>query len=174
MDYRFYMAQITGEDGEKFTTGNFKDLEAYYPGLRYKQFKGLNSYGNPKVYSETFAEDDEALVELGADGQREQTELTLTLYFIDLDKSDAAGYSSADKAYHDFMSFIEGHKIAYYDTARKRKAVMYLSSATTPTTDTLYGVAYKQVDFKFKNLFGRTFDESNDIFTTLGSTNTEK
>ena len=55
------------------------------------------------------------------------------------------------------MAFITGSKIAYRDTARKRKVLMYLSGATEPKSDTLYGQKYKEVTFTFKNVYGHSF-----------------
>ena len=50
-EYKFYMMHY-GELG-----ASWKDLEIDFPGLRYKECTGLNSYGEPtNMYAEDFAE----------------------------------------------------------------------------------------------------------------------
>lgn len=149
-DYKFYMLRY----GEREAA--WKDLEAEFPGLRYKECTGLNSYGEPKnAYVEEFAETSKAEVYVSTTPAHKQTTIKLTLIFLEGDAKD-------DAAYQDFMKFITGSKVAYRDTARKRKVLMYLSGATEPKSDTLYGQKYKEVTFTFKNVYGRSFgyDES--------------
>lgn len=129
----------------------WKDLEMEFPGLRYKECTGLNAYGEPtNVYSENFAETSKAEVYVVGAPAYKQTTIKLTLIFLEDDTKD-------DKSYRDFMAFITGSKIAYRDTARKRKVLMYLSGATEPKSDTLYGQKYKEVTFTFKNVYGHSF-----------------
>jgi len=61
------------------------------------------------------------------------------------------------------MAYVAGHKIIYRDTARKRKVKMYLTDSTDPKTDRLYGTPYKEVEFKFKNIYGRPFGYDEDF-----------
>jgi len=61
------------------------------------------------------------------------------------------------------MAYVAGHKIIYRDTARKRKVKMYLTDSTDPKTDRLYGTPYKEVEFKFKNIYGRSFGYDDDF-----------
>ncbi len=144
-DYKFYMMRY-GELGAVW-----KDLETGFPGLRYKECTGLNSYGEPtNMYAEDFAETSKAEVYVSSTPAYKQTTIKLTLIFLEDDTKD-------DKSYRDFMAFITGSKIAYRDTARKRKVLMYLSGATEPKSDTLYGQKYKEVTFTFKNVYGHSF-----------------
>ena len=137
-DYKFYMMRY-GELGAVW-----KDLETDFLGLRYKECTGLNSYGEPtNMYAEDFAETSKAEVYVSSTSAHKQTTIKLTLIFLEDDTKD-------DKSYRDFMAFITGYKIAYRDTARKRKVLMYLSGATEPKSDTLYGQKYKEVTFTFK------------------------
>lgn len=149
-EYKFYMIRY----GEQDST--WKDLETDFPGLRYKECTGLNSYGEPtNVYSEGFAETSKAEVYISGTPAHKQTTIKLTLIFLENEAKD-------DKVYRDFMAFITGCKVAYRDTARKRKVLMYLSGATEPKSDTLYGQKYKEVTFTFTNVYGHSFgyDES--------------
>lgn len=144
-DYRFYMMRY-GEPGAVW-----KDLETGFPGLRYQGCTGLNSYGEPtNMYAEDFAETSKAEVYVSGTPAYRQTTIKLTLIFLEDDTKD-------DKSYRDFMAFITGSGIAYRDTARKRKVLMYLSGATEPKSDTLYGQRYKEVTFTFKNVYGHSF-----------------
>lgn len=127
------------------------DLEAEFSGLRYKECTGLNAYGEPKnVYSEDYAETSKAEVFVGGAPSYKQTSIKLTLVFLENDSKD-------DKAYHDFLAFVSGCKVAFRDTARKRKVLMYLTGATEPKSDTLKGQNYKEVTFTFTNVYGCTF-----------------
>lgn len=141
------------------TNAVWKDLEKDFDGLRYKECTGLNAFGEPtNTYTEEFAETSKAEVFVGSPPAHKQTTIKLTLVFLEGESEEVKN----DTAYHNFLSFITGCKIAYRDTARKRKALMYLSGATEPKSDTLYGQKYKEVMFTFKNVYGMTFgyDES--------------
>ena len=144
-DYKFYMMRY-GEVGAVW-----KDLEECFPGLRYKECTGLNSYGGPTgTYAECFAESGKAEVYVSSTPAYGQSTIKLTLVFLD-------DVTKGDQSYRDFMSFISGSKVAYHDTARRRKVLMYLSGATEPKSDTLYGQRYKEVTFTFKNVYGHSF-----------------
>lgn len=152
-DYKFYMIR----HGE--TSATWKDLEVEFSGLKYKECTGLNSYGElTSNYVEEFAETSKAEVYVAATPAHKQTTIKLTLIFLEGDGDEDKG----DTAYHDFLKFITGCKIAYRDTARERKVLMYLTGATEPKSDTLYGQKYKEVTFTFTNVYGRSFgyDES--------------
>lgn len=144
-DYKFYMIRY----GELSSV--WKDLETDFPGLLYKECTGLNSYGDPtNMYAEYFAETSKSEVYVSSTPAHKQTTIKLTLIFLEDDTKN-------DKSYRGFMSFITGSKIAYRDTARKRKVLMYLSGATEPKSDTVYGQKYKEVTFTFKNVYGHSF-----------------
>ena len=156
----YHMANIVFEMlryGEENAT--WKDLEEDFAGLRYKECTGLNSYGeSTNVYAESFAETSKAEVYVASTPAHKQTTIKLTLVFLEGDGDEAKD----DASYHDFLEFITGCKIAYRDTARKRKVLMYLTGATEPKSDTLYGQKYKEVTFTFTNVYGCSFgyDES--------------
>ncbi len=151
------MANIKFEMLRYGETGSvWKDLEKEFPGLKYKGCTGLNSYGDPtNVYSEGFAETNKAEVYVASSPAHKQTTIKLTLVFME--GVGDADTGKDDKAYLDFMKFITGCKVAYRDTARKRKVLMYLSGATEPKSDTLYGLKYKEVTYTFVNVYGCSF-----------------
>lgn len=143
---------------------SWKDLEKEFEGLRYKECAGLNSYGEPSnTYAEEFADSSKAEVYVSSNPAYKQTTIKLTLVF--LEGGGIAENGKDDTAYHGFLEFVSGCKIAYRDTARKRKALMYLTGATEPKSDTLYGQKYKEVTFTFKNVYGMTFGY-DDAFPT--------
>lgn len=142
--------------------GVLKDIERDFEGLCVKSVSGLNSYGNPKVYAESFADSETSSVYIPGGGQLEQTEITLTLYFFGKSMgvkgvSNETLHSETTAVYNAFMDYILGSYIVYFDNIRKRKVLMYLSSGVTPKTDTVKGLVYKEVELKFKNVYGRSF-----------------
>lgn len=142
-DYKCYMRRvdILGEPE--------KDLEVDFPGLIYKEFSGLDSYGKIKsVYTEEFAETDELQVYQNSTPIRENTDLTFTCIFIGNDRR---------KTYHSFVDFLSKGKIQYWDNIRKRKVTFILIEAIKPSDDKLYGGSpYIMASFKLKNIKGQT------------------
>ena len=147
---KFEMQRFGEEDAD------WKDLETEFPGLRYKECTGLNAYGEPtNIYAEEFAETSKSEAYVSSKPAHKQTTIKLTLYFFEGEGDCESGKD--DTSYLGFMEFITGCKIAYRDTVRKRKVLMYLSGATEPKSDTLYGQKYKEVTFTFKNVYGHSF-----------------
>lgn len=141
--------------------------------LRYKSCDGLESVGKPKMnYVETYAESESARVYLGQELAHEQTSVTLTLYFFGSDPNLSSGALSeneasqseikaASVAYNKFREKIDGKFVRYYDDYRQREVLLYLSDAVSMTTDRLHGVVYKEVQFKFTNVFGKSFSHDD-------------
>lgn len=108
-----------------------KNLEEDFPGLRYKEFKGLEKYGKNKgVYTESFAETDEVQIWMSPTPIRENIELALTLLFIGENRREA---------YHTFVDYISQGKIKYWDNVRNREVVFVLIEAVEPEIDTVKG-----------------------------------
>lgn len=168
--YKFYMKKSTWSE-EGWSTGEEVDLEEHFKGLRYKSVNGLRTYGRPKgVYVETYAESDSARVYISPLSLYEQTDITLTLYFFDPlyretlnDNARQSAIKAAGDVYDAFMEYITGGIINYYDTARQKSVFMYLNDSAEPSVDSLKGVIYIEVPFKFKNIYGRSFDASDKI-----------
>lgn len=144
MGYKFYMQRIDIAEQQK------KDLESDFPGLRYKEAKGLETKGKPtNVYVENYADSDKARVYVPKELCREPTEVTLTFVFVGENRR---------KAYNDFYEYIKLGKFYYWDTARYKKATLVLTSAVEPTDDTFKGSDYILADFVFTNINGATED----------------
>ncbi len=167
--YKFFMRKAV-QSSSGWDVGDEVDLESRFVGLRYRSCTGLRSYGKLKgVYTESFAERDGVSVYLSPLSVREQTDITLTLYFFApgvYGAVDVVSRSSAIKAVglvcDDFVSYVSGGAVVYRDTARQRKVLMYLSEKSEPSVDSVKGVLYMEVSFKFKNMFGRSFDVGDD------------
>lgn len=157
--YNIYMRRVTLDEDYEEVYGDIQDLENDFEGLRYESMSGLEIYGTPRPYAETYAESDEADVYIPEEDVRDQTELTLTLVFLAPDgvTDDNEQVAAIDATYHAFVEFISACKVIYWDTVRNRKVKMYLSDSVSPNADEVYGVAYKEVKFKFKNVYGRSF-----------------
>ena len=82
-EYKFYMIRYGESDAV------WKDLETDFPGLRYKECTGLNSYGEPtNMYAEDFAETSKAEVYVSSTPAHKQTTIKLTLIFLEDDTKD--------------------------------------------------------------------------------------
>lgn len=163
--YVFEMAQVTKDEKGAEAIGDFIDIEDTFEGLVYKKCEGLEAYGDPRPYVENYADSDEAYVHVKESDPREQTKVILTLYFFSPNrhKTEAERIVEASQVYHKFFKFISGRKVVFRDTARRRKVMMYLYDSTDPEIDRLYGIPYKEVEFKFKNCFGRSFDYDEEL-----------
>lgn len=139
MDVKFYMKR-DGVDEE------YINLESYFQGMRYMQCKGLEDLGKPKnIYTETYADADTLRVYIPEKVKRGATTITFSFAFLGEDKQSV---------YDAFNSFVEGYKIHYYDTARKKASYMVLMERTTPKVDFYKGKPYMTVDYTFQNLWG--------------------
>lgn len=125
------------------------DVEAQFPGLKYKEFKGLDSYGEIKsVYTEQFAETDELQVYQNPTPIRQNTDLVFTCIFTGASRRDT---------YHEFVKYISTGKIAYWDNIRNRKVTFILIQSVEPSEEKLYGgQPYIMASFKLKNINGQT------------------
>lgn len=156
-----YMCDVlTDADTGVYSVGDEYNLERQFPGLRYKQFKGLSYYGAFKgVYEEDWAEEDGVDVYVSPSDVREQTEVELSLYFFDPNGSEdvSEAYLSMYEVYNAFMELVSASMVIYRDTVRQRRALLYLSEAIEPSVDSINGKIYLSAVFKFKNVYGRTF-----------------
>lgn len=138
--YHIYMKRLD------IVGGAWIDLEATYPGLRYKELKGIENYGKKRsVYIEEFAETETPAIYVHHTSIREDIEITLTLLFVG---------SNRRKVYHDFVDFISIGKLEYKDDIRKRNIQMILIDAIEPTEDIFKGAEYMEASFKFRCLSG--------------------
>jgi hypothetical protein len=124
------------------------DLETRFNGLKYSKCDGLNSKGKRKdVHIEKYADSTELRVWLGLkDPIREATDITFTFFFIG---------NSRQNTYDSFLAYVGNGKIHYWDTIRKKEAVMVLVDQVKTKEDVYKGsTPYLLAEFKFQNLFG--------------------
>lgn len=141
---KFYMQRVD------ISNQPVMNLELDYPGLKYKEFKGLENYGKIKsVYTEEFAETDELQVYAAPNPIRESITPVLTLVFIGENRRNM---------YHSFVNYISKGKIAYWDNVRNRKITFVLIEAIEPEADTVKGEGYIQASFKLQCLNGQAIN----------------
>lgn len=169
-EYHFYMKRVTQDaGGTRRKESKEYDLEKDFAGLKYKSLSGANAYGKPKgVYAESFAEDPAMQVFVDGDGERAQTDITLSVYFLDPRKYGASGtgstpYARMSALYHSFVEFLANRRIIYHDDARGRYLYLYMEDAHTLPADKLIGLQYIEAQFKFKNIYGKSFASESEI-----------
>lgn len=147
-DYKFYISRLTDGSWEQE-----KSLEDDFEGLRYKKCTGLSKFGKPKnIYIENYAETDELRVFIPENVVRENTEIELELCFSGNNRRNV---------YDNFVNYITGHRIKFWDTCRKREVEMILVEAIEPSEDILTGsIPYIVASFKFTNCNGQTKQHS--------------
>lgn len=148
-DYKFYIQKV---DADENPSGNAVDLEASFPGLRYKSCTGLETYGKIKnIETESYAESETTRVWHPSDGglpvECESTTVSLSLLFFGEERRASLAL---------FRELVYSGRLFYWDTARLRKACLLLKDEQTVETDTLAGLQYVAATFKFTNVWGRT------------------
>lgn len=136
-EYKFYI-EYMGDPTSK------KDLEVAFVGLRYLKAEGMDNYGKPRIYTETYADSSDLRVYIPNKLTRDNLDITFTFAFIG---------DNRRALYHQFVAFISGHKLTYSDTCRKRKVNMVLLEAVSISEDKLFGsTPFMEASFRFKNL----------------------
>lgn len=147
--YKFYIQQIN-KDGSIPEGSVTKDLEADYAGLRYKQCKGLNTIGKPRVYTETYADSDRLRSYIPDIPLFDATEVELTLYFTG---------ENRQASFDAFNEFILGGYRRYSDTARNKAFDFFVKDKVEISKQQWYGsMPYFEVTYKLQNLNGKTTD----------------
>lgn len=125
------------------------DIEKKFSGLYYLSCKGLSAKGKIKnIYTETYAETDELRVFLPEHVSRDNVDIEFTFGFSGKNRRNT---------YDDFIDWISGYKIKYWDTCRNREVQMILIENIEPSDDELIGSEpFMKATFKFKNLNGQT------------------
>lgn len=157
IDAKIYIAKATKTGNGKFVSEEGVEISEYFKGAYYKKIDGLEAYGKTRTYTEKFPE--EKTPDIFFHNTLETSDVTLTLYFFDKDEheNETDAIKAIDQAYHAFVEYITGTYIKYWDNVRQRKVMLALQDAIKPTTDRLYGIVYKEVSFKFTNVYGKSF-----------------
>lgn len=143
-DCKFYMSRWKDDTWETEIS-----LEDYFQGLKYVKATGLSDYGKIKnIYTETYAESDALRVYIPETPARENTDIEFTFGFEKENRRDV---------FDNFVEWVSGYKIKYWDTVRNRELEMLLIEKIEVDEDILIGSSpFITVPFKFKNLNGQT------------------
>lgn len=144
--YHIYMKRFgTDNDAAQPT----KDLEADFPGLKYKSSAGLLKKGKPKnIYTEEYADSDSLRYYFPDEICREATDITLSLLFIGANRL---------QTFENFYSYVKAGPVYFWDSVRMRRAEMLLTEEVDPGDDLYKGSEpYLAVNFKFTNIKGET------------------
>lgn len=166
---KIYISTATKNIDGTFTVNNDKeDILQTFPSAKYNELDGMNAYGKPKIYTEQYAEESSQDVFFQTETLYETTDFNLKLYMIDEQSggSDTARISAVIAQYHSLMERLAGKYIRLEDNIRKRKMMLVLADEVKPAKEQLYGIVYMSVTFKFKNIFGRSFDISDNTSFT--------
>ena len=123
------------------------DIEKRWPGIKYSKCDGLTAKGKRKnIHIEKYSDSNELRVWQGDDVIREATDIVFSFFFTGENRQNY---------YDSFIDYCSNGKIHYWDTARKREAIMVLVDKSDPKEDTYKGsIPYIYVELKFQNLLG--------------------
>ena len=147
-EYKFYIQRA---DASENGVGSAIDLEEYFRGLKYRSCDGLETVGKVKnLETESYAEADGSRVWHPSDesvgATCEATTVTLNLVFVGKERRTTLDL---------FRELAYSGRLLYWDTARLKKACLVLRDEQTTEKDTLKGLEYVDVKFKFVNVWGR-------------------
>lgn len=147
-NYKFYMAKCDSAWNILYNTQ--KNLEEDFDGLRYQEAKGLNLTGKPRLYTETYADADKVRVYIPDYMTYEPTVITFSFVFVG---------DNRYKTYDEFVAWVSGTRMVYWDTARGKCAYFYVGDSIQPAEEKWYGsTPYLRLELKVSNVYGRTFD----------------
>jgi hypothetical protein len=142
------MAECDG--GWEIKPSTRKNLEVDFKGMRYQEADGLNLWGKPRIYTETYADADKTRVWIPQDVTYEPTTITFSFVFLGEDRY---------KTYDEFVSWVSGKRMAYWDDARNKTAYFYVGDSVQPAEEKWHGsTPYLRLQLKVTNIYGRTFD----------------
>ena len=156
--YKFYIQEIN-KDGSIIDGSVPKNLEDDYKiesngqvvgQLRYKECKGLNTTGKPRVYTEKYADSDRLRTHIPKTLTHDATTIDLTLYFVG---------EKRQEVFDEFNAFIGGGYRKYWDTARNKSFDFIVSDSVSVSKEMWHGsTPYFEVTYKLQNLNGKTKD----------------
>ena len=158
---KVFIAHVSKGDDGKYVIeeGSTRNVMTSFDGTYYQSADGVESVGQPRVYTEEYPESNELDVYFPEDNNLKSTDFTLKLCFIaPSDKKDNEAIDYIMASYDAFVSYISGRLVMYWDNVRKRKLLLALVESIKPSvTSVMSGREYISVSFKFKNVYGRSF-----------------
>ena len=145
ISYDFYLQKFPVNG----VTQEVINIEDYFVGAKYSKLNGIDRYGKIKnIYAESYPESSTLKVWIPETITRDNPEIELTLYFVGVNRR---------LVYHQFVQYISGSKLYYWDNCRNRKVAILLTEPVEPSDDKLYGsTPYITASFKFTNLDGQS------------------
>lgn len=149
LQVKYYIGKYNTTAG----TFSWSDLETDFnedgDRVKYRKCSGLETKGAPKnIYKETYADSDIVRCDYPTEALcRENTEIALDIVII-------RGAREQTDTYDDLYGFLTESPSVFWDTQRKRAAVLVPKNATEPVKDTYLGTPYIEIEFKFDNLAG--------------------
>ena len=143
---------VRNADGSFAIADDEVDILTAHRTLDYGELSGMNAYGKPVTYTETYAEGGTDV--FFAKGNA-TTDLTMQLYLF-------ATLEAITADYHPLVASLSVCNIGFADNLRRRKRILALCEATEPATERLYGTVYFSVSIKFTNILGRSYDISDN------------
>lgn len=145
--YKFYMQECT-KDG--VLIGTQRDLEIDFDGLRYAKCEGIDAFGKPRIYTESYADSDNLRVYIPDELTNDATKITFTFYFVG---------DNRQKTYYEFVDYVRNGYHVYHDTARNKKFIFVVVDEIKPATEVWHGsTPYMELKLQVQNLNGKTFD----------------
>lgn len=152
-DYYYYIQEV--DKDSQTLIGEPIEIENHFKGLLYSKCTGMDDYGKAKnIYTETYADSDKVRTYIPTEIAREATKAKLTLYFVGKNRQ---------KVYHDFVAFITGKRMCFWDTKRRKRMYFYFQNKSTIGDEEFVGsTPYMQADFELQNIYGCTFDVTDE------------
>ena len=144
--YKFYMQKCT-KDGVDIE-GTLMDLEVDFDGMRYAKCEGLDDYGKPRVYVETYADNDKLRTYIPQTLTNDATKVKFTFYFLG---------DNRRSTYHSFVYYVRNGYTKYWDTARNKRFTFVIVDEIKPASEMWHGsTSYLELQLTVQNLNGKT------------------
>ena len=115
-------------------------MEDTFTGLRYKSCEGLETQGDPKVYSEDYAES--SIPRVHITDKVKTNAINLELVFMDTPAQGTSSAVSRFEAYRTFLAYITGYRFKFKDSKRNIIRDMYLSGEAKLSESEFRGKTY--------------------------------
>lgn len=125
---------------------------------RYRKCVGLENKGDTKnIYTETYADNDSSRVHIPSQITKENTKISMSICFFEGDVTEDNYTTDRQTAYQNLYNYLSSGLLMYYDTARKRAAVVYIKESPNISEDMyVKGKPYMEVEFQFVNIYGES------------------
>lgn len=144
--HKFYMQRLVNDSWESAV-----NILERFPGMKYLVCEGLSNFGKIKnVYTEDYAEAEELRVYIPKNPVRESTDVVFKFGFVGKNRRDV---------YDQFVNWLSGYKIRYWDDFRNRQAELVLIDAVEVDSDddvSKGDTPFMVTEIKFKNIKGKT------------------